>query len=69
MAIQSSVFTFIIGHFFVEKKNKLGFRAWFSRVSAEGTTEKENKKKNRINQQQLAGIHSSFLHSQEDFWS
>lgn len=45
MAIQSSVFIFIIGHFFVEKKNKLGFCAWFSRVSAEGTTEKENKKR------------------------
>jgi len=44
MAIQSSICIFVIGHFFTTKKNKLVFCAWFSGVSAEGITEKENKK-------------------------
>lgn len=44
MTIQSSIFIFGFDHFVAEKENKLGFCAWFSEVSAEGTTEKENKK-------------------------
>lgn len=67
MATQFSIFIFVIGHFFIKKKNKSGFCAWFSGVTAKGTMEKENEKEQN-KPTMLAGIHTSFLQGQEDLW-